>query len=110
MLVIDDGSTVGSVSGGCLERAVVEQCLAAIATKEFMLLDYDTSHDDDIVLGTGSGCPGSVQIFVEALEDASPHNPLLIFQERLGLDWLPGSQFCRGGSLYSFYCNLRRWT
>ncbi|MBX9723231.1 MAG: XdhC/CoxI family protein [Candidatus Obscuribacterales bacterium] len=74
MLVTANGETFGSVSGGCLERDVIEQCLKLIDASNNsiaaapQILEYDTSHDDDIVLGSGTGCPGMIRISIELIE------------------------------------------
>ena len=64
-LVEEDGSTVGSVSGGCLEADVREIALAVLREKVPRLLHYDTGADDHTVWGLGLGCNGSVDIFVQ---------------------------------------------
>ncbi len=57
MLVASSGESSGAVSGGCLERDVVEHARAVIATGEPRLLTYDTR----LTLG----CNGVVEIFLE---------------------------------------------
>ena len=65
MLVADDGTMTGSVSGGCLEADVREIALAVIRTGVPRLLHYTTGADDQTVWGLGLGCNGSVDIFVQ---------------------------------------------
>jgi len=91
MLVTESGNTVGSVSGGCLERDVIDHCIQAIASRQTTLLKYDTSHDDDDVLGSGNGCAGSILISVEPLEPSWETNPLLCIKEHLLTDERNGS-------------------
>lgn len=69
MLINHDGTAIGSVSGGCLERDVVENATRLLAdqTKASLLLHYDTSHDDDAVFGLGTGCTGSVLVYLEKI-------------------------------------------
>ncbi|NQV78977.1 MAG: XdhC family protein [Alphaproteobacteria bacterium] len=63
-LVVDDsGKFVGSVSGGCIEGAVVEQALAAIKDGETRLLDFGVSNEQ--AWEVGLACGGKVQVFVE---------------------------------------------
>jgi xanthine/CO dehydrogenase XdhC/CoxF family maturation factor len=83
MLVTESVDTVGSVSGGCLERDVIDHCLKAIASGQSGLLKYDTSHDDDDLLGSGNGCAGSILISVERLEPEPNTNPLLCIEDHL---------------------------
>ncbi len=63
-LVVDDsGKFVGSVSGGCIEGAVVEQALAAIKDGETRLLDFGVTNEQ--AWEVGLACGGKVQVFVE---------------------------------------------
>jgi xanthine/CO dehydrogenase XdhC/CoxF family maturation factor len=65
-LAIDDsGRMSGSVSGGCVEGAVVQVALEIIRTGEPRLLDFGIS--DAQAWEVGLACGGRVQIFVEKL-------------------------------------------
>jgi xanthine dehydrogenase accessory factor len=72
MLVRSDGSTVGTVNGGCLERDVVEQAVGAIAVGRSCLLSYDTTDDGDIVWGLALGCKGVIDIWIEVCQPEGP--------------------------------------
>ena len=66
-LVIDaEGNFLGSVSGGCVEGAVVDEALAAIRDGKPRLLDFGVS--DDQAWEVGLACGGKIQIFVERVE------------------------------------------
>jgi len=65
LAVDDSGRMIGSVSGGCVETAVVETALTAIKTGAFRLLEFGVSDDD--AWEVGLACGGRVQIFVEKL-------------------------------------------
>lgn len=65
MLIEDDGTMAGSVSGGCLEADVREVALSAIRDGVPQLLHYDTGSDDETPFGLGLGCNGAVDIFVQ---------------------------------------------
>ena len=67
MVVRADGSTVGAVSGGCLEADVVARAAEALATGRAELVHYDTRTDDDAVLGLGMGCQGVIDVQLEPL-------------------------------------------
>lgn len=71
LLIEDDGTTSGGVSGGCLEADVREVGLAAMRDGTPRLLHYDTGADDNKVWGLGLGCNGSVDIFVQPAADAA---------------------------------------
>ena len=63
----------GSISGGCLEDDAREHALRAIREERPALIRYDTTSESDILLGTGAGCQGIVEVFIEPLpiSDAS---------------------------------------
>ena len=61
--VDDSGKFVGSVSGGCIEGAVVEEALAAIKDGETRLLDFGVTNEQ--AWEVGLACGGMVQVFVE---------------------------------------------
>ena len=59
----ETGKFVGSVSGGCIEGAVVEQALAAIKDGDTRLLDFGVTNEQ--AWEVGLACGGKVQVFVE---------------------------------------------
>ncbi len=66
-LVVDDkGVMEGSVSGGCIEGAVVGEAIAAIKDGKPRLLDFGVS--DETAWEVGLACGGKVQVFVEKVE------------------------------------------
>ncbi len=66
LAVADDGAFVGSVSGGCVEGAVIEEALQSIKDGKPRLLDFGVS--DDQAWEVGLACGGKVEIFVERVE------------------------------------------
>ncbi len=72
LLIADDGSMSGGVSGGCLEADVREVALGVMRTGQPALRMYDTSGDEQQVWGLGMGCNGMVEVFIEPLEVSSP--------------------------------------
>jgi len=66
-LVVDgSGSMVGSVSGGCIEGAVVKEALEAIADGKARLLDFGVTNEQ--AWEVGLACGGKLQVYVERLE------------------------------------------
>jgi xanthine/CO dehydrogenase XdhC/CoxF family maturation factor len=63
LAVNERGEFVGSVSGGCVEGAVVREALAAIVDGKGRLLEYGVSHDR--AWEVGLACGGTIQIWVE---------------------------------------------
>lgn len=66
LAVNERGEFVGSVSGGCIEAAVVREALDAIRDGKPRLLDYGVTHDR--AWEVGLACGGTVQVFVERIE------------------------------------------
>ena len=65
-LAIDsEGHFVGSVSGGCIEGAVVTEALDVIKTEQPKLLEYGVTNQQ--AWAVGLACGGKVQVFVEPL-------------------------------------------
>ena len=67
MVVRADGSTVGAVSGGCLEADVIARAPAVLAAGTSELVRYDTRASSDVVLGLGMGCQGVIDVQLEPL-------------------------------------------
>ena len=66
-LVVDgSGAMVGSVSGGCIEGAVVREALDAIADGKPRLLDFGVTNEQ--AWEVGLACGGKLQVYVERLE------------------------------------------
>lgn len=66
MAVSDGREMVGSVSGGCVEGAVVEAAQEVLDAGEPRLLEFGVT--DDEAWAVGLACGGTVKIWVEALE------------------------------------------
>ncbi len=66
-LVVDEtGHFAGSVSGGCIEGAVITEALDTIRTGRPRLLDFGVSNEQ--AWAVGLACGGKVQVFVERLD------------------------------------------
>lgn len=71
MLVIDgDGAMEGSVSGGCVEGAVVVEAMDAVHDGKPRLLDYGVS--DDEAFAVGLACGGRIRVLVEPVGGSMP--------------------------------------
>ncbi len=66
-LVVDQrNNMLGSVSGGCIEGAVVHEARQVMETGEPRLLEFGVS--DEQAWEVGLACGGTVKVFVERLE------------------------------------------
>jgi xanthine/CO dehydrogenase XdhC/CoxF family maturation factor len=66
LIVDEQGAFLGSVSGGCIEGAVIGEALQVIVSGAPRLLDFGVS--DEQAWDVGLSCGGKVQVYVEALE------------------------------------------
>lgn len=66
MAVNADGIVVGSVSGGCVESAVVEAALEIIESGERRMVTF--GYSDDEAFAVGLTCGGTVHLFIEPLD------------------------------------------
>lgn len=65
-LVIDaDGNFIGSVSGGCVEGAVVTEALDIIASGKPKTLAFGVA--DETAWKVGLACGGKIRVYVEPL-------------------------------------------
>lgn len=66
MFIDENGNTIGTISGGCLESDVAEQAKMVMDTGLALLKTYEL--DEDLVWGLGLGCPGTVKIYIEPID------------------------------------------
>jgi len=66
-LAIDgEGRFLGSVSGGCVEGAVVEEALDVIETGASKMLEFGVA--DETAWRVGLSCGGRIRVYVERVE------------------------------------------
>ena len=61
-----DGTFIGSVSGGCIEGAVVRAALEVIESGRPRILEFGVT--DEQAWDVGLACGGRVEVFVERVE------------------------------------------
>tara|TARA_R110002110_G_scaffold10333_6_gene50737 strand:- start:3574 stop:3888 length:315 start_codon:yes stop_codon:yes gene_type:complete len=66
LVVNGDGQFVGSVSGGCIEGAVVREAVEVMTQGGTRMLTFGVSDED--AWDVGLACGGKVEVFVETLE------------------------------------------
>ena len=66
MAVNDRGEIAGSVSGGCVEPALVETAKKVIESGHPQLVTFGIS--DDEAFGVGLSCGGTIHVFVERVD------------------------------------------
>ncbi|MGH9211955.1 MAG: XdhC family protein [Acidimicrobiales bacterium] len=66
MAVNERGEVIGSVSGGCVEGAVVTEALEVLETGHRKLVTF--GYSDDEAFAVGLTCGGTIHLFVEPLD------------------------------------------
>jgi xanthine dehydrogenase accessory factor len=66
MAVNEDGEVAGSVSGGCVEGAVVGEALDVLATGRRRMVTF--GYSDDEAFAVGLTCGGTIHLFLEPLD------------------------------------------
>ncbi len=75
MLILQNGESFGTVSGGCLEADVMQRAETVMKTGETQIFTYDTTTNEDSVFGFNMGCRGVIRILLEPIRD----NPYVDF-------------------------------
>ena len=70
LAIAGDGEMAGSVSGGCVEGAVVVAAQEAVGSGAAQLLEFGVS--DDEAFAVGLACGGTIKVFLEPVGQAMP--------------------------------------
>lgn len=81
MLVTEDGQMTGAISGGCLEGDALRKALLVMARQQAKLVTYDTTDEDDAILGAQLGCNGIIQVLIEPIDPNDPCNPIQLLKQ-----------------------------
>jgi xanthine dehydrogenase accessory factor len=81
MLVTDIGELTGAISGGCLEGDALNKALQSIYKQKNMLVTYDTTDEDDAVLGLGLGCNGIIQVLIQPVNNEQKNGPVQVLKK-----------------------------
>lgn len=84
MVVNETGEFDGSVSGGCIESAVIQEALDVIKTKKSTRLKFGVS--DETAWNVGLACGGEIEIFISPIR-WSAITPILDMVERREPCW-----------------------
>ena len=66
LLIDSEGNFLGSVSGGCVEGAVITEAADVIASAKPKLLEFGV--EDETAWRVGLACGGRIRIFVEPFD------------------------------------------
>lgn len=81
MLIADSGEIEGSVSGGCVEGAVVIEAQETLRTGLPVLLEFGVSGED--AFSAGLACGGEIKVLVEPVGADAGHGMPISLLERL---------------------------
>ena len=109
MLMFENGTWEGGISGGCLEKDVLKNAKLVMLEGKARAIRYDTNADSKDNIGIGLGCNGIIDILISPLKKEDKRNPLNILkdctEERKGnllitvvknnasIDWKEGEMF-----------------
>lgn len=74
LVISGDAELAGSVSGGCVEGAVVAEAIDALDDGKARVLEYGVS--DDEAFAVGLACGGRIRVMVEPVGAAMPEDML----------------------------------
>ncbi|MFL5575061.1 MAG: XdhC family protein [Gemmatimonadaceae bacterium] len=78
LLVVEDGSTTGNISGGCLEQDVREAALVVTRSGVAERRRYCSGDGEGSVWDLGLGCEGEIDVFIEPASEARPAERTLL--------------------------------
>ncbi|WP_339658617.1 XdhC family protein [Flavobacterium frigidarium] len=81
MLIDEFGNITGAISGGCLEGDALTKALHALNQGKNKLVTYDTSDENDAIIGAQLGCNGIIQVLFEPLDYQDVLNPCELLKE-----------------------------
>ena len=66
MIINEDGNFLGSVSGGCVESKVIEECISLIKNREnCKKIEFKVSNEN--AWDVGLACGGDILIYIEEI-------------------------------------------
>jgi xanthine/CO dehydrogenase XdhC/CoxF family maturation factor len=76
MLVLDNGTYLGGISGGCLEGDALRRARKALVLEKPAVITYDTTQEDSHQIGVGLGCNGIIDVLFTPLDNSDEQNPV----------------------------------
>jgi xanthine dehydrogenase accessory factor len=67
MLLMEDGTTLGSISPGCMESDLLARVSSVLESAVPIVVDYDFRSEDDLMWGEHVGCGGEVRVLLESM-------------------------------------------
>ncbi len=76
MLVTENGTWIGGISGGCLEGDALKRSQMAIFNNKPSRVVYDTMDDDKNQIGVGLGCNGKIEVLFNPIQKENHQNEI----------------------------------
>jgi xanthine dehydrogenase accessory factor len=83
MLVLEDGSVTGAISGGCLEGDALKKALLTLSERKSRIVVYDTKDEDETGIGIQLGCEGVIHVLFEYVDYHHPNNPVELIKKAI---------------------------
>lgn len=84
MAVREDALTIGSISGGCVESAIVDAALTCIDTAESTICEF--GFGDDSGLSVGLMCGGDIRVLLEPVTNVASALRTLLEENAAGVE------------------------
>ncbi len=81
MLMFEDGTWKGGISGGCLEKDVLKNAKLVMLEGKARIIRYDTNQDSPDNIGVGLGCNGIIDILISPIKAGHERNPLEVLKD-----------------------------
>jgi len=82
MVVRPDGSSVGAISGGCLEKDILAHADAVRTSLAATLVHFDLTRDDNAPWGLNMGCEAKLDVLLEPCSGVPDHLAAAVDAER----------------------------
>lgn len=83
MLIMENGSVTGAISGGCLEGDALKKALLTISECKSRVVAYDTRYEDEAGVGIQLGCEGVIHVLFEYVDYQNPDNPVELIKRAI---------------------------
>ena len=80
MLMFENGTWKGGISGGCLEKDVLKNAKLVMLESKARIIRYNTNEDSPDNIGIGLGCNGIIDILISPITAQPERNPLEVLK------------------------------
>ena len=80
MLIKDNGTWVGSISGGCLEGDALRKARKVMTDKQCFATTYDTTEEANSQFSINLGCKGIIDVLFEPVDPEDENNPMQLLE------------------------------